>query len=243
MRNRAARLHNTAMINSRGGFPSKRVAGCLVAVGIVLATLGGLVSRVPAFYSGRLSVAGDAEMEQLARRMVTKVSALYAATTKPGSWETAFSDREANAWLAIDLPRNHAHLLPRGVAAPRVRFGPRRVSAGARVGASILSAVACVDLDVELRDVNQLGIAVADARLGAIPIPRGPILRQLATMAEANGMTVDFRRFDGRPLLVVYIPTAHAAAAVTHRLESLAIAEGEVLAAGETRRTAGVAGR
>lgn len=231
-------------MNTRaGGFPSKRIAGCLVAVGILLAALGGLIFHVPAFYGERSAAAGGVESEQLARRMVTKASSLYAAVRRPGSWETAFSDREANAWLAIDLPRNHGRLLPRGCADPRVRFGPKRLTAAVRVGPPFLSAVAWVELDVELRDVNQLGIVVADARLGAIPIPRGPILRKVAETAESVGLFVDFRRLDGRPMLVVYIPSASAAAAVSCRLESFAIAEGEVLAAGETRRTADATGR
>jgi hypothetical protein len=228
------------------GLPKKLIVGCLAAVGVCLVVLGGLLAHVPAFYAEQ-SVAArptdDAEAEQLARRMMTKASSLYASVGQPGRWETAFSDREANAWLTVDLPRNHGRLLPRGVADPRLRFGRKRVSVGARVGPAILSAVAWIDLGVELRDINQLGIVLTDARLGAIPLPRGPILRELARRIESLGMVVDFRRLDGRLVLVVYIPSTYDAGAMSYWLESLAIGDGEMLAAGETRRAPGTTGR
>jgi hypothetical protein len=228
------------------GLPKKLIVGCLTAVGVCLAALGGLLAHVPAFYAERAvaaRAADDAEAEQLSRRMMTKASSLYASVGQPGRWETAFSDREANAWLAVDLPRNHGRLLPRGVADPHIRFGQKRISVGARVGPAILSAVAWIDLDIELRDINQLGIVLSDARLGAVPLPRGPILRELARRVESLGMVVDFRRLDGRLVLVVYIPSTYDAGAMSYWLESLVIGDGELLAAGETRRAAGTAGR
>jgi hypothetical protein len=56
-------------------------------------------------------------------------------------------------------------------------------------------------------------------------------------------MVVDFRRLDGRLVLVVYIPSTYDAGAMSYWLESLVIGDGELLAAGETRRAAGTAGR
>lgn len=224
------------------GAPKKILVGSLAAAGVCLIVLLGLLVHVPAFYADGAG-ADRAEAEQLARRMISKASSSYAAIGQPGPWGLAFSDREANAWLAVDLPRNHRSLLPRGIADPRVKFGRKRVTAAARVGVSMLSAVAWVDLDVELRDINQLGVSVADARLGAVPLPRGPFLRELARRIESLGMVTDFRRLDGRLVLVVYIPSTYEAGAMSYWLESFSIEEGELLAAGATRRAAGMAGR
>jgi hypothetical protein len=95
--------------------------------------------------------------------------------------------------------------------------------------------VAWLDFEILLRDVNQLTIALDRASLGAIPLPRTPILRELARRISKLGMVTDLRRLDGRMVLMVYIPSTHDAGATSYWLESLAIDAGELLVAGETR--------
>jgi hypothetical protein len=73
------------------------------------------------------------------------------------------------------------------------------------------------------------------ARLGAIPLPRAPILRELSRRISKLGMVTDLRRLDGRMVLMVYIPSTHDAGATSYWLESLALGDGELLMAGETR--------
>jgi hypothetical protein len=48
-------------------------------------------------------------------------------------------------------------------------------------------------------------------------------------------MVADLRMLDGRMVLMVYIPSTHDAGATSYWLESLSIADGELLMAGETR--------
>lgn len=196
-------------------------------------TLGLLLRHEPAFYRG-LAAGGGAAAEQRARRLVTRLSALHADFVRPGPWEAVLAGDEINAWLATDLPRNHPRLLPAGLTEPRVAIGPRRLRAAARVG-PLLGGVASVEAEVVLRGVNQLGIAVTDARLGALPLPRGPVIRELARRIDALGMATELRRLDGRTLLVVYIPSTHDAGATSHWLEALALEDGGVVVAGVTR--------
>ncbi|NDC63397.1 MAG: hypothetical protein EBZ59_05285 [Planctomycetia bacterium] len=233
--------------------------GGLIAAVSGLAALVALASHVPSFYRDQpfpppAAVAGtpatsadlaveQQRLEQLTRRMVTKASSLHAAIGRGGSWGAAFSAAEVNAWLAVDLPRNHARLLPRGIAGPRVRFQPRRLLAGARVGAGAVSVVAWSELEIRLRDVNQLGIVLERAGLGAIPLPTGPLLWALARRLSAMGTDADVRRLDGRMVLVVTIPSSAGADATSRRLESLSLGEDEVILAGTTRTAATVAGR
>ena len=220
-----------------------------------LAVLAVLLVHVPAFYRGQPfpspaalsadTVAGPEQqrLEQLARRMVTKASSLHAAIGQAGPWGEAFTAAEVNAWLAVDLPRNHRSLLPRGVAEPRLQFSPRHVAAGARVGSAALSAVAWVELEMQLREENQLGIVLTEASLGAIPLPRGPVLRALAHRLGGLGLMTDVRRLDGRMVLVVHIPSTHEAGVKSHWLESLSLDDGEMILAGTTRSGSAVAGR
>ena len=224
----------------RLGVCSAAVLACTVVV------VGWLVRHEPAFYRSRIAAAPDGEpppgQSALGRRLVTKLSALHADFVRPGPWEAAIAEAEINAWLATDLPRNHANLLPRGLSSPRVAIGSRRLRLGARLGGATLGGVAAFEVEVVLRDTNQIGIVVTDARLGGLPLPRGPVTHEIARRIDALGMATERRRLDGRTVLVVYIPSTHDAGATSYWLESLALEEGEVLVAGVTRAAAGRSG-
>ena len=189
----------------------------------------------PAFFHSRLDAGQAPEAARAARRLVTKVAAVQAAAGRPGPWELAITDDELNAWLAIDLPRNHSRLLAEGVVAPRVAFERRRLAVAARVKLGPLEAVVSLALDVRLREPNQIELAVADARLGAIPLPHGPVLRWLAGAATPLGLVAEVRRLDGRGVLVVSMILPSATGAGRPTLVALALEPGELLAGGETR--------
>ena len=214
------------------------VAG-LAAAGLcgaaVLAALLVAAALTPSFYRGRLGGGDQAAAEQAARRLITKVAGLQAAASRIGPWETAVTEQELNAWLAVDLPRNHAALLPAGLAEPRVELADHVVRLGVRVGAGPLSAVVSCGLEIRLREVNQVECVVADARLGALPLPRGPILHALAARLEPLGLLAEVRRGDGRSVLVVTLPGSLGQGAKRSLLEALAVSPGELLMAGETK--------
>lgn len=221
------------------------VIGVAVAVGLVVAVAVLLLAAQPVFYRRAIAAGtGGPEGEARARRLVTKVSALHAALTRPparrdgdveaGRWEAAIGAEELNAWLAIDLPRSHRALLPDGVTAPRVGFHPRRVEVAARVGYGPVSAVAALDLEIVLRDGGQIGIAVERASLGAIPLPRDAIVRTLADRLGRLGIAIDLRRRDGRLVLVAHVPAFGGAAEARPSIETLAIVDGALIVAGTT---------
>ena len=227
-------------------FWAKIVLGCLGGLALAAVVVGLLLKHEPGFYrqfENRVATVsthappGDStdEVEALARRAVTKASAWHASISQAGSWETAITARELNAWLAVDLPRNHSRWLPQGVSRPRIAFRPRHIALGTRLGYGPLTTVAWLDCEVLLRDVNQLMIVLERAWLGAIPMPRTPILRELARRISRLGMVTDLRMMDGRLVLMVSIPSTHDAGATSYWLQSLSIGDGELLMAGETR--------
>jgi len=217
--------------------PFSRLPRWLLGVFAVCAAsvVGGIVAlgHQPDFYRAAVAAADPATAETLARRLVSKASALHAAIGRVGPWDAVISDDEINAWLAVDLPRNHGRLLPAGIAAPRVEIAPHHARVAARVGRWPLAAVASLDLEVRLRSANQVGIAVDDARLGILPLPRAAILRELGRRLTAAGLVTTLRRLDDRPLLLVAAPSAYDGRGGS-RLETLALADGEVLVAGVT---------
>jgi hypothetical protein len=206
-----------------GGLAAGVVAG-LILVAVLLKHEPDLVAATPA----------GPEAERAAARIVTAGSALHAALNRAGPWGTAITDTEANAWLALDLPRNHPRLLPRGLADPRVRFRPHRVEAAVRVGSGLISTVIWCDLGVTLRGINQLGITVEGAAAGAMPIPGTPVLAEIGRRIAAGGAVTELRRLDGRMVLVVYIPALHGDNGLQWRLESLRLDAGEAAVAGAT---------
>jgi hypothetical protein len=211
----------------------------VVAGAAALAILGGLtiaaIAPTPAFYRARLDAGLGAGDEPAARRLITKIVGLQAAARRAGPWEAAITEQEINAWLAIDLPRNHAAVLPAGIAAPRVELADHLIRLGMRVGAGPLSAVVSCGLEIRLREANQVECTVTDARIGAVPVPRGPLLHAIAARLEPLGLMAEIRRGDGRSVLVVTLPAGVGPAARRCTIEALAITPGELLMAGETK--------
>ena len=135
--------------------------------------------------AGRHAGAAAAVAEQAARRLVTTVSALHAAFLQVGPWEGSFTERQFNAWLAVDLPRNHAAILPTAVETPRVRVAARPRAGRGAGWPGLLAAIAWIDAEPDrCGSPTNSGITLADARLGSLPLPRGPILRQIARRLE-----------------------------------------------------------
>jgi hypothetical protein len=206
----------------------------VTAVGLVAAA-GLAASMRPSFYRERLAAPVTVATEQSARRLVTKVAALQAACDREGSWEAALEEDECNGWLAIDLPRNHATLLPPGWRDPRVALEPGRVRVAVRRTVGPLDAIVALGIDVRLRQRNVIECTVADARLGAIPLPRAACLHWLAARLAPSGLPTEIRRRDGGSVLAITIP---AAGRQRVTLDAMALGAREVLFAGTTSRTA-----
>ncbi len=216
-----------------------------LGLGGSLVVVLGAVATGPEFHRVRVPVGGPldgrdraaaaAVAQQSARRLVTELSALHATSARAGRWETVITEREVNAWLAIDLPKNHAGLADRWGTDARVEFLPGRFRFGCRLGAGPLSTIAWIEAEVKLRAVNRLGIVLTDARLGSLPVPRGPIIKELGRRIERLGVVTEVRRFEDHTALVVSIPSTTEAAGRSRWLESLLLSEGELALAGETK--------
>lgn len=212
----------------------------VIAVGLLVVAMLVIVMLVrqdPGFYREAMPGGDPSIIESLARRVVSKASALHAAVGREGSWDAVIRADEVNAWLATDLPRNHRSLLPRGLDAPRVAFLPNRLQVGARLEIGPLSSVVWVDVEPRLKGVNQVGLAINAAGLGGLPLSPDMVLRQVARRLRQAGLITDLRRSEGRPLLVVSQPPTYDSAGGIKRLESLAVDTGELLVAGTTGRS------
>ena len=216
---------------------------------VVLLLLASGLLWEPAFYGSRTggrwgvgvanrSDGAGADLERLAGRMMTKSASLHAAMRQDGAWEALISEGEINAWLALDLPRNHATLLPSGVSDPRVCLQQRRAQGGARVGYGFLSAVVWCDIGVQLRGVNQIVIVVNQAGLGAIPLPRAACAKRLVDRLAEWGLMAEMRPIDGRMGVVIYTDRQSDGAGAGWQLSALQLEAGEAMLAGTARNDA-----
>jgi len=227
--------HN-AVVNTVTG--NRKLSRLQSLLAVATAAVGGLlvtlicVRHEPALLAGQ--AVPDVAAEREAARLLTKAASLHAAAGRPGVWDAVFTDSEVNAWLATDLPKNHARLLPAGMSVPRVRFTRDRLAGGARLHWGPLTAFGWVDFEVRLRGVNQLSLAPRDARLGLVPLPRGLVLTRVARAIAATGAVAEIRRLDGVPVLFVSLPSMGGSSAARLRLESLRLDAGEIILAGTT---------
>jgi len=227
------------------------LAGAGLVVVALLLVASGLLWE-PAFYGSRtggrwgVGVAGGtdgqdgagADLERLAGRMMTKAASLHAAMRQAGEWEALISEGEINAWLALDLPRNHATLLPSGVSEPRLCLQQRRAQVGARVGYGVFSAVLWCDVGVQLRGVNQIVIVVNQAGLGALPLPRAACAKRLVDRLAEWGLQGEMRPIEGRMGVVLYTDRQPAGAGAGWHLSVLQLEAGEAMLAGTARNEA-----
>jgi hypothetical protein len=207
----------------------------LIMLGLLAAGYG-LLHVSPAGI--RAAVPSGPEGERAAGRMMSKASSLVAGLDRPGEWGEAFSEAEANAWLAIDLPRHAPGLLTAGISSPQVRFLDRRAACSAIVRYGLLSAQLWAILDVTVRTDNLLAVGVDSAGLGALPIPPGTVLRAIAARAEGAGATTEIRLLDGGPVLLVHLSgrtKTTSGERSEYHLGGVQITPGEVVLAGTTR--------
>lgn len=206
-------------------------AALLLVVGLLIA-----LRREPALC--RVTAPSGPDAERASARMVTKASAISAGLGRRGEWGEAITDAEVNAWLAHDLPRVAASLLPDWVGAPTVRFLSRRVALSATVGVGPVAGRAWAILSVTLPRDNELVIEVQSAGLGAFPMPAEAILDAIASRAVAAGLAADLRRADARTALHVVLPGGPPGARdapLEYHLEGLRIDDGELVLSGSTR--------
>jgi len=220
---------------ARRRWPRRIAAAGLLLIAIVVAGYPLLQYR-PGSLRG--PVPTGAEGERAAGRMMSKASSLVAGLDRPGEWGEAFSEAEANAWLAIDLPRHAPGLLSGGLASPEVRFLDRRAALSALVRCGPLSAQLWAIVDVSVRNDNLLSVGVDSAGLGAMPIPPGMVLNAIASRAEKAGASAEIRLMEGGPVLLVQLPgrtgTTSGGESEYH-LGGVRITPGEVVLAGTTR--------
>jgi hypothetical protein len=176
------------------------------AVGLGLVWL--VITTPPAFY--RAAAVTGPEAAGAAGRFVTSLAAIATASRQEGPWGVDMQERDINAWLGTDLPRNHPDLLNGSawgrLSRPRVRLEPKLARIGIEVSTWGITAVAWADVEVTMRSANHFVVSIRRAGLGSLPLPRDAVLKECGRRLMQAGLETQMQRFRDRSVLLAVVP-------------------------------------
>ncbi len=214
--------------------------GTLLAV-VLLIVAGGAwlwraVHRTPEFYEAAVHV-DPSQQKKKSDDMLRRSAAVISDVKRKKPWEALFTTDEINGWLAVDLVENYPRLLPSELQEPRVAIHPHEIVVGCKYDGPQLSTVVSIDADVTLEEPDVLAVRIRKARAGDLPLPLGKLLPQAIAGLKSAGFSVEERKIDGDPLLLVTLPNRikNTDQAVPV-LEKVELREGEVYIAGEAKK-------
>lgn len=206
----------------------------LPAFGVVAAGLAYLAwKHEPAFYRAAL----DTEAATLAHgsnELLEQASALVTDIRRQGEWRSLFTANQINGWLAFDLPKNHASLLPPGLEQPRVALEKGRIFVACRRAVGPVATVMAIEVEPYLLQPNELAVRICSARAGWIPLPLEPILQQITHATTEAELPLRWDQAGGDPVAVITLEPRRDDQRVLS-VESLEIQAGELYVAGTTR--------
>lgn len=210
-----------------------------LAIGIVMpATLYMAARHVPAFYSRALAPS-DAELRRASDELLRRASELTNSARREGRWSVAFTDRQINGWLAVDMTENHPDLLPERITEPRVTIDGGQVLIACRYHSGRISTIFSMEADVYLTEPNVLALRIRRARAGALPLPLGRILERVAAVANDLDLRLSWRQVGGDPVALVELSGLRDDDDGLLILESLELRDGSLLVAGRSEDRAG----
>lgn len=203
-------------------------------LGSSLGVLWLLASRTPEFYEKKLPI--DREVAKKASdEFLQKTSLLASDLKREGTWYLKITEEEINGWLAVDLPKNHAQSLPRGVSDPRIEINDGTVRVAARVRHGILSGVAHIELQVYSTETNTVTVVVRRAALGSLPLPLQDLIENLKKIATQIQWDVRQMQSAGLPTLVITIPKTLDEKGRELEVTNIHISEGQVELSGRVK--------
>jgi hypothetical protein len=204
------------------------IAGAL-AYGLYRAT-----KRVPSFYATELEVAPQ---EQDADRMLRQALNLHNDLQRRCQWQESIEAKTINAWLAVELPRNHSDLLPGGMRDPRVRIGPEGITLACRVDRGWIHGVVSLQVSAFVESADVIGLRVHKIRLGAVPWSLKPVLDGISDAARQSGARIQWRQIEGDPVALLTLTPANGDRNQIVHIDSIRLEEGQLRVAGTTEIT------
>jgi hypothetical protein len=215
----------------------RRIAFALVGIAVLLVCGAALwfdlaLHHVPRFYeeAGKLD---PAARKKGSEEMLHRTAELASDANRRGHWKQVFTAEQINGWLAVDLVENHPLLLPPALHDPRVAIHDGQIIVGCQYEGQV-STVASLEADVSLQELNRLAVRIRRARAGGVPLPLDRFLPEAMHTLENAGCIIELRQAGADPVLLITLnPQTNRGRTLI--LQALAVREGEVEIAGETK--------
>lgn len=215
-----------------------RIAIALAGVLVLAIVLGAFAlyratQSVPEFY--QQAIAADPVRQKAASdKMVKNVAGLTSDIQQKGAWQAIFTEDEINGWLAIDLVKNHGHLVPGEVEQPRVAIAPDGITLAFRYRHDGRETVISATVDAYLIKPNVLGLRLRRARAGLLPLPLDELTQHLSKIADQLEWEIAWRQAEGDPVAEVTIPPLRDKRGRRVQVEVLRLEDRRVVVAGVT---------
>ncbi len=154
-----------------------------------------------------------------------------------GQWQENIEAKTINAWLAVELPRNHPDLLPSGMRDPRVHIGPEGITLACRVDRGWIHGVVSLQVSAFVESADVIGLRVHTIRLGAVPWSLKPVLDGISDVARQSGVRVRWRQIDGDPVALLTLTPANGDRKQIVHVDTISLEEGRLHVAGTTETT------
>ena len=189
------------------------------------------LTHQPDFYRRAVTIP-HAQTETEAKHFVEQSIQLSNDIINEPKWEAVFTDHEVNAWLAEDLLKSFADLVPANVHDPRVIFDMDRITAAFQVDRGSFTSVMWLVARVRVPEGNVLELTIEKMRVGALPLPIEQVLERVTRQARDRGLDVQWREDPDGPVATIRYASKGRNDDVV--LERLNILEGKIVFSGRS---------
>lgn len=203
----------------------------MVAVALSLVSLYHASRQVPVFYIE--AIAQDAgEQEEARDEFVASVAGLASDLHRRGKWQALFTEKQINAWLALELVGNDPNLLPSELADPRVSIRAREATIACRYTNGGVTTVLSLTADMYLKTSNVLAVRIRRVRAGTLPVPLTQVLNAISQAARGLKLRLEWRKTQGDPVALISFPRAPDGEPDSLILQKVELHEGALFVAG-----------
>lgn len=203
-------------------------AGCGTA-GLFWASL-----QVPDFYRQALPPDPDVR-RQVADRFVQRTLELADGIRYDRRWAEEFHERQINAWLVEQFPRQDEEFLPEEVSDPRVRFEAETVQIGFRLNREGWNGVVSLRLRPWVSAPNRLAVEVQSVHAGLLPVPLDRILPKVRQEFRSHGWRIERSRSEGHDVFIMHLDRLRFEDGEVPVLEAVEVDDGMLRISGRRR--------
>jgi len=216
---------------------ARRIGWFFLGLLLLVVSAGGVMywaaRQVPEFYEEVLKEEPlPEERREEARNFIRQTDVLAERVKSNDEWQIDFTDRQINGWLAEELPKRFADLMPSGVTQPRVKADEGVLLLGFRYEGEGFEGVVSFRLRPRIVAANEIEVEVESFRAGLLPMPIETIVQEIVKRISQDDWQIERLARDGREFVVVrYVRPRRR----DPQLESITLKDGTIHITGKSR--------